>query len=357
MAGTSTRSALALVLLAPVCADYLAAWDGSTGDPLALARGLLWLAPLYGGPALLVRELARRRQLGWRGITLLAAAFGVVHAGLVDQALFSDAYRGLPTWDGWRQTTVVPIHGTALDLVLTFVGGAAIYGVAAPIAVIEALSAHPTEPWLGRGAFALVAILSGAAALVAGTHVLHGTPPASATEMAGAALAAGLLALAATRPTAPPAATTEPAPSPRSAFVGALAAATAVTLAADGWFSTLVGATLLGVAAWWIADAARARGWSARHAAAIGAGALASRALLAFTYVPLIGDVSPGAKLLHNLAMLGLVAALTAATLGRDPSRATRRVRLTTGAARSADPLAWHAASAPGSRPASRPRS
>ena len=330
MAGTSTRSALALVLLAPVCADYLAAWDGSTGDPLALARGLLWLAPLYGGPALLVRELARRRQLGWRGIALFAAAFGVVHAGLVDQALFSDAYRGLPTWDGWRQTTVVPIHGTSLDLVLTFVGGAAIYGVAAPIAVIEALSAHPTEPWLGRGALGLVAVFSGAAALVAGTHVLHGTPPAG---------------------------TTEPAPSPGSAFVGALATATAVTLAADGWFSTLVGAALLGVAAWWTADAARARGWTARHAAAIGAGALASRALLAFTYVPLIGDVSPGAKLLHNLAMLGLVAALTAATLGRDPSRATRRVRLTTGAARSADPLAWHAASAPGSRPASRPRS
>ena len=40
-------------------------------------------------PALLIREVARRRGLGWPGILLLAAAFGVVQAGLVDQSMFS----------------------------------------------------------------------------------------------------------------------------------------------------------------------------------------------------------------------------------------------------------------------------
>jgi hypothetical protein len=48
-----------------VCAEYLAAYDEATGDLVRLLLGLLILAPVYGAPALLIREIARRRNLGY----------------------------------------------------------------------------------------------------------------------------------------------------------------------------------------------------------------------------------------------------------------------------------------------------
>ena len=65
----------------PVCAEYLWGYDDSTGHPGTLIGNLIVFSPLYGAPALLIREAARRRGLGWPGILLLAAAFGVVEAG------------------------------------------------------------------------------------------------------------------------------------------------------------------------------------------------------------------------------------------------------------------------------------
>jgi hypothetical protein len=91
-------SALGLFVLAPVCAEYLWGYDTSTGDRVALVGGLVFLAPLYGAPALLIRETARRLGLGWPGILLLAAAFGIVQAGIVDQSLFSTNYRDISYW-------------------------------------------------------------------------------------------------------------------------------------------------------------------------------------------------------------------------------------------------------------------
>ena len=60
-----------LLVLAPVCAEYLAAYDDSTGDALLLIGNLIIFAPLYGAPALLIREVARRNGLGWIGIIAL----------------------------------------------------------------------------------------------------------------------------------------------------------------------------------------------------------------------------------------------------------------------------------------------
>ena len=80
---------LGLVVLAPVCAEYLWGYDDSTGHPGTLLGNLIVFTPLYGAPALLIREVARRRGLGWPGILLLAAAFGVVEAAIVDQSMWS----------------------------------------------------------------------------------------------------------------------------------------------------------------------------------------------------------------------------------------------------------------------------
>ena len=72
---------------------------------MSLVVGLLILGPLYGAPALLIRELARRFGVGWPGIMALAAAFGIVQAGVVDQSLFSESYRDIAYWAEMLQPT------------------------------------------------------------------------------------------------------------------------------------------------------------------------------------------------------------------------------------------------------------
>jgi hypothetical protein len=66
MAGRGQWGQVALLLvLAPVCAEYLGAYDDSTGDPLALAAGLLIFSPLYGAPALARQIPSWACPLGW----------------------------------------------------------------------------------------------------------------------------------------------------------------------------------------------------------------------------------------------------------------------------------------------------
>ncbi|MFC7740530.1 hypothetical protein ACFQXA_05500 [Nocardiopsis composta] len=47
---------LGLMVLSPVCAEYLSAYDDSTGNPAALLGALIIFVPLYGAPALLIRR-------------------------------------------------------------------------------------------------------------------------------------------------------------------------------------------------------------------------------------------------------------------------------------------------------------
>jgi hypothetical protein len=85
-----------------------------------MVGGLLIFMPLYGAPALLVRELARRRGTGWRGILALAGAAGLLQAGVIDQSLFSASYRGLDTWAAWQAATLIPGLGVSLHMAIAF---------------------------------------------------------------------------------------------------------------------------------------------------------------------------------------------------------------------------------------------
>ena len=70
---------VALLLGAPVCAELLQAYLDITGDPCSRWCSLVFFfAPLYGGAAVLIREVAVRTGRGWPGRLLLAAAFGLL---------------------------------------------------------------------------------------------------------------------------------------------------------------------------------------------------------------------------------------------------------------------------------------
>ena len=90
---------LALLVLSPIGAELLAAYNDTTGRPLALLGNLVFFAALYGCPALLIRELARRTGRGWPAILLLSAAAGLLQAGVLDQSLFSESYDDVRGWE------------------------------------------------------------------------------------------------------------------------------------------------------------------------------------------------------------------------------------------------------------------
>ena len=99
---------LGLFFLAPISAEYLLGYDDIIGRPWELVFGLLIFGPLYGAPALLIREAARRAGRGWPTILTLSFAAGLIQAGLIDQSLFNPDYRGIPYWADLRVPTYLP---------------------------------------------------------------------------------------------------------------------------------------------------------------------------------------------------------------------------------------------------------
>ena len=337
---------LALAVLAPVCAEYLWGYDDSTGHPAALVGNLFVFTPLYGCPALLIREVARRRDLGWLGIVLLAAAFGVVEAGLVDQSMFSRDYRDIPYWHEMADPTYVAPIGLSIFLAVTFVANHVLASMVGPIAVVEGLAgARGRDPWLGRPMVVVAALLYAAAAAAVLQDMLSTEGAiASPGQLVGAGAVAVVLVAAAVRI---PRLTRDLGTSgvlPRSRSAGipggpgipaqpwqpALAAAVAAALAAGG--AQLLPPSPLGTDAlmalyaasaavvWWIS---RRPGWSPRHVSALAAGWLAAFAMGAFGTDP-IGDVSRDEKLGHNVALLVLMVCLGALAVRRAGDRQVR---------------------------------
>ena len=60
--------------------------------PIKLLPALIVLAPMYGGGALLIREMARRAGRGWPTILLLGMAYGILEEAFTTQSLFNPNY-------------------------------------------------------------------------------------------------------------------------------------------------------------------------------------------------------------------------------------------------------------------------
>jgi hypothetical protein len=167
-----------------VGAEYAVGYDTSTGHPLTLVGGLLILTPLYGAPALLIRELARRTGIRWPGILALAAAMGLIQAGVVDQSLFSSSYRDIGYWDEMLLPTLIPALGVGGYHAVSFIGGHLLWSFAIPIALVESLSpSWGRRPWLRWPGLALAVVLYlGAAALILSETLRTESDHASAAQ-------------------------------------------------------------------------------------------------------------------------------------------------------------------------------
>ena len=72
-----------LLLLSAIGAELLAAYDDITGRPAEVLSAAVVFGALYGAPALLIRELARRMGWGWPSVIMLAFALGILQPGVI----------------------------------------------------------------------------------------------------------------------------------------------------------------------------------------------------------------------------------------------------------------------------------
>lgn len=298
-----------LAVLAPVLAEYLQAYDESTGRPLILLGGLIVLVPLYGAPALLIRELARRRGLDWRGVALLATAAGFVQAGIIDQSLFIERYRGLDLIQQWSRATFVAPLGVSAFLALNYVGGHALYSFFAPIALTEGVVGD-RRPWLGRAGI-VVAILAwfGAALLVGLDNAAMNDEQASALELV---VTSGLVVVLVALALRCRAGVVGRGPAV-SAQVGlGFLAGTVYALVPPNWWGVALQAIGLGLTAVLLIRWARSPAL-----AGLAFGLLLPRVLLAFGDAPLFGEPSMARQIGHHVTMLAVVLLVGALALRR----------------------------------------
>ncbi len=307
---------LGVAALAPVTAELLQAYLGDIGGVFGLVAVVVFLAPLYGGAALLIREIAVRTGRGWPGRLLLATAFGVAMPTLVDVSLFT-VHR--PDIDDWEQiVSAAPVGSIGISAVVTWVGGHALMSIAAPLATVESLS-QTRGPWLGKIGLAVTATLMLlVAAAVHHDQVSSYDVKVDALHYAvSAAVVTGLVALALT-PLGRPVrrAHIQSAPQPWVCAAVGLVLIAAFDLVPLSWLGVAIDLTVLALGGSLVLRWSRSPGWDRSRIATLTFGGLLARTLIGFL-APLPQNTTWAAKISQNLLYLALVLALGSAMTRR----------------------------------------
>jgi hypothetical protein len=300
---------------------FLAPWVGEylLGNvPGTWLWALPFLAPMYGGGAILVREIAIRGGLAWPGILLLGAGYGLIEAGLVDQSLFNPGFMGLE----FQAVTPVPALGISALNATAFIVGHAVWSIALPIAFTQFLFPRAAgRPWLGRPGLVVVTALYliGCWIIFDDVRSTEGfmATPAQHVGAALAALACGGLALMSRRITGGP---TIAPPRPLAMGVLGFVLSGAFVLAPESWTGFALKVVLLAV--WAVAAWALTRhpGWTPRHSVAFAGGMLMTYAWLG----PVLTTIVHGGGHIHyswNAGFALLAAGLVALAFRRVSAR------------------------------------
>jgi len=149
-------AATVLVVLTPLLAELAL---GST--PLQYAwLTIVWL-PLYGGGALLIRELVRRTGRGWPSILVLGLGYEIVEDGIGLQALSSPTLYGAANWGPRVLGLNLPYWEANITYHLVFT-------VVIPILLVDLIfPAHRRSPYLRTpGLVGIAALFVFGAALI-----------------------------------------------------------------------------------------------------------------------------------------------------------------------------------------------
>lgn len=273
--------ALGLLVLAPWVGEYLLG-----NIPAGLLVALPFLLPLYGGGALLIREVTRRTGRGWPTIVLLGFAYGIIEAGLVDQALFNQNFSDVPTGG----VTPVPILGINAYNAMSYIVGHAIWSISIPIAIVEMLTpSRRKTPWLGNLGLVLIGLmyLFGCWLIFQDQQATEGFLATPAQMLGVGAVALGIIVTAflfGNRPNDADGWVPKPWILGTSTFVWI----NAFFLRPESWTGVLLGAVLLPVGGLVLLRLSRRRDWDVRHEFALVAGTLPTYIYAGFVLTALV---------------------------------------------------------------------
>jgi hypothetical protein len=147
------RPMVALLVISPVIGELLS----SSAPPALFFRPPVFIVFvfLYGGGALLIRELTLRRGQGWPAILLLGAAYGMIEEAFGAKSLFDPHWPALGTLGAhgrWLGVNWI----WSLDLLLFH----AVFSIALPILLVYLLfPQYQSKPWARPGILWVVGIL------------------------------------------------------------------------------------------------------------------------------------------------------------------------------------------------------
>ena len=294
---------LGLFFLAPLIGEYLFGNTAITELP-----AILLLAPLYGGGAVLIREVARRTGRGWPTMLMLALAYGLFEEGPVDQMLWNPEYAGIENFGLAYSGTALGWLGTSVHLLQDVVSLHTVWSICVPIALIEAFDRGRPRPWLGRVGLTTVSSVFLLGSVFLGfIHIATDDFVASASQYARASIAIVVLVVAALLVGRRPLARLDTdAPSPWVVGAVALSATSLIMTrqfipeAVSPWLPVIGWFVLVGCAGALVLRWSLSRGWDDRHRLALAGGAMLTYVWLGFKQATYL-DVSAGTALLGNI--------------------------------------------------------
>ena len=297
--------ALGLIFVAPLVAEFL------LGNlPIKLLPALIVLAPMYGGGALLIREMARRAGRGWPTILLLGMAYGIFEEAFTTQSLFNPNYLKLNL--GLLTPAYIPSLGIGAWWTLWMLMVHGIWSISTPIALVEAcVPDRARTPWLGRVGLVVVAIVFLFGATAAALMQYKQDPfLASKAQFAVAAVVIVLMVVAAF--IIPAGRGDEARGNAPSAWIAGAAAlvfgSAALFVPMDwGWGAVaallaLDTAMLVVVAVW-----SQREDWGLMHQLALGAGLALAYGWHAFLQHPAVGKLDASVRVGNGIFLAGAI--------------------------------------------------
>ncbi|MGH9561885.1 MAG: hypothetical protein ACRD3S_10565 [Terracidiphilus sp.] len=310
-----------LFVTAPLVAEFL------LGDfSIKMLSILIVIAPMYGGGALLIRELVRRTGRGWPTILLLAMAYAIVEEAFTTQSLFNANYMNLNL--GLLKPAFIPAFGIGGWWTLWMLMVHAIWSISTPIALIEAcVPQRARTPWTGHIGLAALSIVFLFGAVI-GTLINYKMNHfmASRAQFGWAAVAVVLLIVAAFSIPARRQGTKE-GEAPSAWVVGgvSLMLASAAMLVPPNWgwgaVATLLAlvVSMLLITAWWM----RKGSLTIRHQLAMGAGAALTYGWHAFLMKPVVGTADTTYRVGNGILLAGVIILVAFAAIRSNPEPCT----------------------------------
>jgi hypothetical protein len=281
------------------------------GDlPITFLGVLFILAPLYGGGALLVREFARRRGLGWPSIFVLALAYAVIEEAFTTQTLFNPNYLHLNLH--LLEPAYIPALGIGVWWTLFVLTLHTVWSISVSIALMEALVPESADtPWLGGIGLSIVAVLFLLAAVASTAHEIKQDQfiASKAQFVVSGIVALVLIVIALVLPKKT--AVQSPGWVPNPWIVGAIAlvAGSIFMTVPRTWAWGAVGIYLMLYFAMigFVYVASHHQGWDGRHRLALAAGAALAYAWHAFIQQPAVGKTGLWLRVGNAVFAVGLI--------------------------------------------------